>query len=307
MNEVDPSLRAALAKLPDLNTLNATSLSAFRESMAAEPLQDGVDQGVQYNWITIPRQGDQDVRALLYRPQSFRDRIPAILNIHGGGYVLGNPVREHASAIALVCRLGCAVLSVQYRLAPESPYPDALDDCIAAFEWLHAEPAEPFVDLSRIAVRGVSAGGGLAIGMTLRLRDAGQVLPRHLHLICPMLDNEAKPPARSGHYVWTRSANEFGWRSYLGGLVDNPPSYAVPARAGDLSGMPPTFVAIGDLDLFISENLSFASKLVDVEVPLEMHIYPGAYHGFNVVQDSAFAISLKTQSEAALARAFSMH
>ena len=201
---------------------------------------------------------------------------------------------------ALVAQLGCIALSVDYRLAPEAPYPAALNDCRAALAALHAMPQ---VDPARIAVRGVSAGGGLALGLGLMARDARAQPIAHLHLIYPMLDDRTERNFRPRHFVWNAAANRFGWGALLAGQDRaNPPAYAAPARARDYAGLPPVFLAVGSIDLFAPENLTAATRMIADGVAVELHLYPGAYHGFNLVADSRVAQAFARDSLAAIER-----
>ena len=298
---VHPDLRGALAKLPDFGALSAETLAQARAFLPdPSPAED--DPALSVERIAIP--GEPAASAFLYRPTATASAPrPALLNIHGGGYVAGSALREDADMRRLAIDLDCVILSVDYRLAPETPYPGPLDDCFTALAWLHAQAAGLSVDPARIAVRGVSAGGGLAAGLSLLARDRGAPVIAFLLLLYPMLDDRTAPHPFAGRHVWPITANRFGWRSYLGG-ADEPSIYAVPGRADDLAGLPPTFLATGSIDLFADENLSFAQKLMRAGVPVELHVYPGAYHGFNMVAKSAVARAYLSDETAALRRAF---
>lgn len=305
---VDPDLRAVVKLLPDLSQLCEASLAAVRASIAGAPAALGRDgDGVNVTRIEIPGlNGGPSVSALLYEPpaQSGRKRRPALLDLHGGGYVAGTAQREDATLRLLARTLGVVGLAPDYRLAPEHPYPAALDDATACLAWLHAEFLTLALDPARIAVRGVSAGGGLATGLALRARDQGGPSIAHLQLLFPMLDDRTAEHAFNGRYVWTPSANRFGWNALLGAHDRSAPApYAVPARASDVSNLPATFLGLGALDLFARENLQFASRLIDAGVALEMHVYPGAYHAFNLVADARCAKTLQNAEIDALHRA----
>jgi len=212
----------------------------------------------------------------------------------------------------IVCRqiadqAGFIVVSVDYRLAPEHPHPAPLDDCHAALRWLHGHAADLGGVAPKIVVMGQSAGGGLAAALAQRVRDAGDLAIAHQHLIYPMLDDRTctRGPDATGEFVWTRPSNAFGWASLLGqppGRADAP-RHAVPSRATDLSGLPPAYIAVGSLDLFLAEDLDYAARLAAAAVPVELHVYPGAYHGFDFVADAAVAQAFHRDSIAALRRA----
>jgi acetyl esterase/lipase len=186
----------------------------------------------------------------------------------------------------LARELGCVVVSVDYRLAPETTFPGAVEDCYAALRWLHAEARTLGVDVGRIAIGGESAGGGLAASLALLARDRGEVPLAFQLLIYPMLDDRTgvtvEPSPTVGEFGWSRESNRFGWASLLGrdpGGADVSP-YAAAARAEDLAGLPPAYIAVGTLDLFLEENLEYARRLMRAGIPTELHVYPGAYHGF---------------------------
>jgi acetyl esterase/lipase len=181
---------------------------------------------------------------------------------------------------------GCVIVSVDYRLAPENPYPAALEDCYAALKWMVAHADELGIYKTRVAIGGASAGGGLAASLALLVRDRGEFSILFQMLIYPMIDDRNVAPADETHpdtLIWSRARNLFGWTSYLGkppGGEDVTP-YEAAARAKDLSGLPVAFMVVGDLDLFVDENIEYARRLIKTGIPVELHVYPGAYHGFN--------------------------
>jgi acetyl esterase/lipase len=212
----------------------------------------------------------------LHRPPGQEGSAAVLLWIHGGGYVLGHAQQDDKLCRRFSRRLGITVASVEYRLAPEHPFPAALEDCYAALTRLAALPA---VDSARIAIGGASAGGGLAAALALLARDRGEIKPALQLLTYPMLDDRAtaESGARRNYRLWTESSNRFGWASYLG---DADPAVAVPARRPDLSGLPPTWIGVGTLDLFYRENLVYAERLKAAGVPCTIEVVPGAFHGF---------------------------
>ena len=298
---VDPELRPALSAMPDVGELSLETLPTVRASLGGAPLPPA-PENLRIERVRIAVAANEpDVGGILYRPAG-SGASPAILNLHGGGFVAGTVEREDAGMRALATALGAAVLSLDYRLAPETPFPGALDDAFAALTWLHAQAGTLGIDPARIAVRGVSAGGGLSAGLALRARDGGGPRIAFLSLACPMLDDRTSAHAFAGKHVWPIEANRFAWNCYLGGQA--PTSYAAPARAEDLTGLPPTFIATGAIDLFVDEDVDFARSLIDAGVPTELHVYPGAYHGFYLLTDTAVAKRFGQDSLAALHRAF---
>ncbi len=207
--------------------------------------------------------------------------------------------------------MNCAVFSVDYRLAPETPYPGPVEDCYAALKWLHGNAAMLQVDSDRIGVKGESAGGGLAAALALLARDRGEVTLRHQHLIYPMIDDRTSADGAEvhpfvGEYVWTPELNRFGWTSLLGTSPGGPAvsPYAAAARAENLTGLPPAFISVGALDLFLEEDLEYARRLARAGVPVELHVYPGAFHAFDMAPQSArVAVDAARDSREALRRA----
>lgn len=241
------------------------------------------------------RTSDDTVREVpvrVYQPAGRPVLLPAILWIHGGGYVIGSMEEDDLYAKGLAKAAGCVVVSVDYRLAPEHRFPAPVEDCYAALKWLAARAAELGVDPRRIAIAGASAGGGLAAGLALLTRDRAEVRPAFQLLIYPMIDdaNVAQAgPSLADSLLWTREDNLIGWRSYLGGEPggkDVSP-YAAAMRATELKGLPPAYIAVGALDLFLLENIKYAHRLIEAGVPVELHVYPGGYHGFDGIAPDA--------------------
>lgn len=235
--------------------------------------------------------GAPDVMVRLYRPAA-SGPVPGLLWIHGGGYVLGAVEKDDAICAKLAKTAGCTIASVEYRLSPEVPFPGPLEDCYAALKWFAASAESLKVDSSRIAISGASAGGGLAAGLALLARDLGEVDVKAQFLIYPMIDDRNVTPVGAGYpecHVWTRENNRMGWKCYLGrepGSHGVSP-YAAAARAKDLARLPPTYIAVGDIDLFVEEDIDYARRLLEAGVPTELHVYPGAWHGFNGMAPNA--------------------
>ena len=234
--------------------------------------------------VSVPApNGDPDVIVRVYSPPASEQPRPCCYWIHGGGYIFGTIDTSDARCVQTAETLDCVVVSVEYRLAPEYPYPAPLEDCYTGLAWTAAHTGELGIDPGRIAVVGQSAGGGLAAGLALLVRDRGEIPLCFQLLIYPMIDDRNTTP--SSHLVtkvWTRETNLLGWHSYLGhepGLPDVSP-YAAPARAEDLGGLAPAFIGVGTLDVFRDENIDYARRLLAAGVPTELHVYAGAPHGF---------------------------
>jgi triacylglycerol lipase len=230
--------------------------------------------------------GRPGVRVRWYRPAGAEGSLPCLVWLHGGAYIMGTLDENDDRLDRMVIELGCAVVSVDWRLAPEHPYPAGLDDASTVWQALRDDPAAYGVDPDRIVVGGASAGAGLAAALCLRLRETGTPQPALQLLIYPMLDDREETASiraseNPGHWgLWHLAANRLCWAAYLGSHTggDVPPT-AAPARATDLGGLAPAFLAIGDVDAFLDENLRYASRLSRAGVPTELHVYPGVIHG----------------------------
>src|SRR3954467_10832706 len=285
---VDPELRDALALLPQV-PLTADTLMRRRAdalaSLNSVPTPDLPD--IATGEIHVENAfGAKPIRVLTYRPVTSNDSLPAIVNIHGGGFVMGAPEMKDAENSLFASQLRCAIYSVDHRLAPESPQPAPLEDIYSVFAWLHANAGQLGLDPARIGIKGESGGGGLAAGAALYSRDRQGPKFAFQHLIYPMIDDRTAVRKDLhpyvGEFVWTQENNYFGWGLLLG---EEPGSadvshYAAAVGAADVSGLPPTYISVGGLDLFLEENMIYADRLSRAGVPVELHMYPGAYHGF---------------------------
>ncbi|MGR4890504.1 alpha/beta hydrolase [Sphingopyxis sp. LARHCG72] len=241
--------------------------------------------------------GGPDIMVFLYRPATTHPDGGAILHIHGGGMVMGSVEQMQAGPAALAATAGVPVASVEYRLAPENPFPAPQEDCHSALSWL-AERAGVFgFDANRIVVAGESAGGGLAAALTIMARDLGGPAIAGQLLTYPMLDHRTGSDVcpynnpTTGEFIWTRASNRFGWAALQGDYkaADARRGWFSPSLAEDLTGLPPAYIATGSLDLFFDENLDYARRLVAAGVPVDLHSYAGAIHAFNAIPDAALS------------------
>ncbi|MEV5576558.1 alpha/beta hydrolase [Spirillospora sp. NPDC052269] len=272
---MDPELQAFLPMLPrvDFSDVQA-GREIRRRRAAARPADPEMTARTRITDVDEPR-----VR--LYRPERVAPGGPAILWMHGGGFCVGDLDTTHNEALTLADTVGATVASVGYRLAPEHPYPAALDDCHRALVWL----ADQDIDPERIAVAGVSAGGGLAAALALRVRDLGGPAIRFQALLIPELDDRLGTPSMRAFTDtpnWTAADAETSWRYYLGGREDVPP-YAAPARAEDLSGLPPAYITAAEFDPLRDEAILYGTRLLQAGVSTELHVFPGAFHGSQAV------------------------
>jgi acetyl esterase/lipase len=314
IDQLDPELRVAVEQLPKDRPLDLGNMPAARAKMkkmvtamlANLPAVEGVNSKDDF---APGSEGDPAVRIRVYRPNDQPRRLPALYWIHGGGYVMGDLEQDDRLMMQLVKRIGCVAVSVDYRLAPEHPFPAPVEDCYAGLKWLFAHADEIGVEPTRIAIGGASGGGGLCAGLALLARDRREVKVAFQLLIYPMIDDRNATPASyaiTDPRMWNRESNRLGWKAYLGrdgGGADVSP-YAAASRATDLTNLPPAYIPVGALDLFVDENIEYAQRLVQAGVPTELHVYPGAFHGFDVFAPSA-AVSkqFKVDRDNALKRA----
>jgi acetyl esterase/lipase len=281
---LDPELAAALALFPrELGTLSAETLERVRGlEYPAPPLSDDVER----TDVVVPGPpGAPEVTIRVHRPVGDDGTMPALVWAHGGGYVLGTYTSEDFRFDRWCTRFRCLGVSIEYRLAPETPYPGPLEDCYAALRWVHANASGLDVDPDRIGIGGISAGGGLAAALALLARDRGEVPVAFQCLLYPMIDDRLANASHDWEVpVWPPSCNRFGWASYLGDRSgDDVPAHAAPARATDLAGLPPAIVVVGALDGFLDEDVDYALRLNRAGVATELHVYPGACHGFDAI------------------------
>jgi acetyl esterase len=279
--ELDPQLEAFLPLVPneDLSDPVADRKDSMERAAARPPLDTG-DMEIEDR--TVP--ADPDVAVRVYRP---RDAQGAVVWLHGGGYVVGNLDTEHPWCAMIAEHSGAVVISVNYRLSPEHRFPAALDDAYAVLDWAVEHAAELGVDPERIAVGGHSAGAGLAAALALRARD--QDGPR----ICFQLLNE--PGLDDRQQTWSqrnftdtpwihRDKVAAAWRHYLGSTPAS--QYAAPARATDLSGLPPAYIATAEFDPNRDDDIDYAQRLMQAGVQVELHQFPGTFHGSQVISSA---------------------
>lgn len=283
-NRMDPELRSTFSVLPELNLDDLHTQREMMNEMLEAPPEDS---NIKVTERFIPGPADNpEVRVKIYEPVKKDGLLPGLLYIHGGGMVLGSPEMTDGVCYSYVKEVNCVIVSVQYRLAPEHPFPAGPEDCYAALKWFYDHANELGVDSSRLGVAGASAGGGLTLAVSLMTRDRqGPPLIFQMPLY-PMIDDRNTTPSSheiTDKRVWCREHNLKAWDMYLGnGGNDNVSPYAAPARATDFSGLPPTFTFIGDLDPFRDETIELVAKLSQAGVPTEFTLYPGCFHGFEV-------------------------
>lgn len=308
LERLDPELREVLAAFPEEFLLDLRDIGLARQRMAIlrEALASALpplpeDVAIVDEYAQNPMDG-ATVRVRVYRPTRAPGVLPALVWIHGGGYVLGTPEMNDPQCATFARELPALVVSVDYRLAPEHPYPTPLEDCYAALRWTWEQAERLGVDRTRIAIGGASAGGGLCAGLALLARDRGEVPVRFQLLIYPMIDDRNQTPSSyeitERRLIWTREWNLIGWRAYLGQEPggEGVPPYAAPARADNLAGLPPAYVMVGTADLFRDEDITYAQRLMQAGVPTELHVFAGAFHGFDSFAPQAW-VSQRANAE----------
>jgi triacylglycerol lipase len=307
---VDPALLPFLEALPTI-AFSKELLPAIRARpawLAVEP-EDLERTDREVRAVKGPA-GAPDVELHIIRPKTTDGPLPAILHAHGGGYVVGDAAGMEAIHRRAAYDLQCCIVSVEYRLAPETVFPGAVEDCYAGLAYVMTHHADLNIDPKKVGVMGESAGGGLAAALALLARDRAEYALAFQHLIYPMLDDRtgthSDPHPFAGEYIWTPHNNRFGWEALLGHPPggDDVSPYAAPARAKSLKGLPPTFISTGSLDLFLEEDMDYARRLLRDGVPTEFHIYPGGPHAFDMAPGVDISAAARRDSRAALLRAF---
>jgi acetyl esterase/lipase len=311
MSDFHPELRRSARLIPRFSfTPRLARFARFVQrlrGLAKPPEVAGLD--IRDVTIAGPA-GNPALRLRVYRPVAGTGPRPALLWIHGGGFIIGTPEQDAANIVEMCQKLGIVVAAVQYRLGPDHPFPAALDDCYAALRWLHQGGGDPGTARDRIAVGGNSAGAGLAAGLVLAAHDRGEVPVAFQLLFYPMLDD--RTTLRLGldqarFRMWNSKSNTLGWSSYLGrepggaGVSD----YAAPARRERLAGLPPTWIGVGTCDLFHDEDVAYARKLAEAGVPCTLKVVEGAFHAFDLANPQAPVVQdFKSSYLDAMRRAF---
>jgi acetyl esterase/lipase len=284
---VDPELLPALKQFPAFD-FSAEMVGKFRQTPGMPPLPAPAPQPVERHIPGPP--GAPEVRLWVVDPAPLEKGKPLLLHMHGGGFMMTDPGwMPLLQGIATDCH--CVVVSVDYRLAPETRYPGSLEDNYAALKWAHAHAAELGIDRSRLAVGGESAGGGHAANLAIHARDRNEVPILFQLLIYPQLDDRTgstrpAPPA-IGHFMWTASA--------------------VPARVASVAGLPPAWIGVGSIDLFVEEDMEYARRLVHAGVATELLVVRGAFHGFDrLVPDAEVSQQFSASWKSALRKAFAI-
>ena len=296
----DPEIAEMVPLLPTLETDDPAIMRASLAELVAQlPAPDTT--GLQIEDIQIPgRDGDPAVPLRIYRPEQ-RSAPAAIYSVHGGGFIAGDLETEHALSVRLARGLGVVVVSVDYRLAPETPFPGPLEDVYAGVVWTAAHAGELGIDAERIAIQGTSAGGGLCAALALLARDRGGPHIAFQFLAVPELDDRLSTPSMTAFTdtpLWSRPRAVISWDYYLGpgrAGSDDVSIYAAPARATDLAGLPPAYVSVMHFDPLRDEGIAYALAMLAAGVSVELHLFPGTFHGSGLIAEAA--ISQREQAE----------
>jgi triacylglycerol lipase len=283
-HRLNDDVREALKAVPfpAISAENLAWMRATRYEQAEPPvLSDKVERR---NVVVPGPAGAPDIELRVHRPAGVDGPLPCLYWMHGGGLIMGNNRQDDLRFDHWCDRHRIVAVSVEYRLAPETPYPGAIEDSYAGLVWVQDHAAELGIDVQHMGIGGPSAGGGLTAALALLSRDRG--LPaaplRSQLLIYPMLDPTVSTPSAQWDVpIWPPQSNRFGWSSYLAGVVGDIPAYAAASRATDLAGLPPAYMFVGGVDGFVDEDLDYARRLNHAGVEIELHVYPGAPHGFD--------------------------
>ena len=274
-----------VSRIPDIVERRAVSKRLLDAATAELPPNENV---VTEDRVIAGPDGQAVVSVRVYRPASTVGELPGIYHMHGGGMVMGSVDGDSLICTMLCEAINAVIVAVEYRLAPEHPYPAAVEDCYAGLVWMADNASQLGFDDKRLAIYGGSAGGGLAIATALMARDRGGPQLSFMMALYPMIDDRNESP--SSHEItdvgiWDREVNLEAWDWYLGGKSAD--AYAAPARAENLAGLPPAFIDVGEVDLFRDEDITFAARLLQAGVPTELHVYPGSYHASEAIAPDA--------------------
>jgi acetyl esterase/lipase len=307
----DPEIAAAVPFLPDADTDDPAAIRAGLSEMIAQ-LPPPDTTGLRIEDRQIPgRDGDPAVPIRIYWPEE-RSASAAIYSVHGGGFIAGDLETEHGLQVRLARELGVVVVSVDYRLAPETPFPGGLEDVYSGLVWTAAHADELGIDAQRIAIQGTSAGGGLCAALALLARDRGGPHIAFQFLSVPELDDRLTTPSMTEFTdtpLWSRPRAVVSWDCYLGpgrAGSDDVSIYAAPARATDLAGLPPAYVSVMHFDPLRDEGIAYALAMLVAGVSVELHLFPGTFHGSMLIEHAAISQREHAETLAVLRRALAL-
>ncbi len=306
---IDPELEGVIDLLPQIDLSDPVAARvAFEDVLKAIRVDLPGIEALDVTDVAVPGwDGDPEVPVRIFAPRDRAAAVPGIVQIHGGGFIIGSVEAEAAGSALTALQTGAVVVSVEYRLAPEHPYPAGLHDCYAALTYVYEHAAELGVDPGRLALYGASAGGGLAAATALLARDRGGPPLCFQMLLIPELDDRLETQSMQTFTetpLWNRPLAVQSWRAYLGPLAesDDVPPYAAPARAPDLSGLPSAYISTAEMDPLRDEGILYALRLLQAGVSVELHQFPGTFHGSTLVTTAAVSQRAQQESAAVLRR-----
>ncbi|WP_142956115.1 alpha/beta hydrolase [Enterococcus durans] len=264
--------------LPNIRAINKASINAY------------IDNDItQKDYYMLNE--NSGIRIKVYAPRNQTRKLPVVLFIHGGGYMFGSIEGNDPKCARYVKEVNCVVVSVDYRLAPENPYPAAIEDCYLALEWIVSNKDLLNVDIKRLAVVGGSAGGGLVAALSLLTRDRKGPKIKFQMPLFPMIDDSCTTYSSNEFHdkrIWSKELNKFAWSMYLKDIEGETPKYAAPMRETDFSKLPATYTTVGTLDPFRDETINYVQALISANIPVEFHLYPGCYHEFEDIVPNSY-------------------
>lgn len=293
----DPTVEELASMFPRLDISDAVgargTLNEFLEALAAQGVDRPTDDRIEEIERTIPGpDGAPEVPIRIYMPKDRTEAGPGFVNFHAGGFVLGDLEIEHPRCLVMAAEGGAVSVGVDYRLAPENPFPAGVEDCYAALQWVVGHAEDLKIDPAKITIGGGSAGGNLTTAVALMARDRNGPDVAFQMLIYPALDDRCETPSMKNGtdvYIWTYQNSLDMWNQYIGQDRSNVSPYAAPARADDLSGLPPAYVMTCEHDPLRDEAIIYAMRLMAAGVPVELHNYPGTVHAFDFLTPSAIS------------------
>jgi acetyl esterase/lipase len=307
----DPTVEELASTFPRFDVSDAVgardTLNEFLEAMAAEGVERPTDDRIEEIERTIPGpDGAPNVPIRIYMPKDRTGRGPGFVNFHGGGFILGDLEMEHPRCLIMAAEGGAVSVGVDYRLAPENPFPAGVEDCYAALHWVVDNAAELKIDPAKIAIGGGSAGGNLTTAVALMARDRGGPDVAFQMLSYPVIDDRCETPSMKDGadlYIWDYQNSLDMWNQYIGQDRSNVSPYASPARALDLSGLPPAYMMTCEHDPLRDEAIIYAMRLMAAGVQVELHNYPGTVHGFDFLTPSEISTRAVNEGVEAFKRA----